>query len=290
MWGVRRFGVVAVAAALAVTAGCSAGDMRARDAGPDPTPPSPSAPRAEAPLPRSMAALGDSMTRAFLLCRTVDCPLASWATGEGDVGSHRQRIERRRGGPVEVHNVAINGGTVRSLERQAAAAVAARVEYATVLIGANDACAPDESGMTAVADFAASFDRALATLVRGLPRARILVVSIPDLLRLWEVGKDSAEVRSVWRRFGICQSMLADPTSTSAEATARRTRVRDRVVAYNDAMAAACARHRTCRWDGNAVFDVRFSLDMVSSRDYWHPSRLGQQTLAEVSWQAGFWS
>ena len=59
--------------------------------------------------------------------------------------------------------------------------------------------------------------------MRGLPDARVLVLSIiPDLARLWEVGKDSAAVRRVWQSSGVCQSMLAGPTDTSAAAQARR--------------------------------------------------------------------
>lgn len=158
-----------------------------------------------------------------------------------------------------------------------------------MLIGANDACAATEDAMTPLDQFEAAFARAMDTLVQGLPRARILVISIPDLARLWYVGKDHADVRAKWEALDVCQSMLADPTSTSDRAHARRSRVRDRVIGYNRAMAAACHRHPTCRWDGDAVFDYDFSLQMVSPRDYWHPSMLGQRTLAEISWNAGYW-
>lgn len=242
-------------------------------------------------MPASMAALGDSITRAFAVCEGWgDCPQASWSTGTADgLRSHQQRIAAARGRGPAVHNLAVSGATVSDLDRQAQRAVAANVEYVTVLIGANDACAPTEAAMTPLDQFEEAFVRALDTLVRGLPRARILVVSVPDLTRLWQVGKDDADVRATWEALGICQSMLADPTSTSDEADARRSRVRDRVIGYNRVMAAGCQRHPTCRWDGNAVFEYDFSLEMVSRRDYWHPSRLGQRTLAEVSWKAGHW-
>jgi hypothetical protein len=45
-----------------------------------------------------------------------------------------------------------------------------------------------------------------------------------------------------------------------------------------------------CRGDGNAVFNYRFDLKDVSPSDYWHPSERGQETLAQVAWEAGFWS
>jgi lysophospholipase L1-like esterase len=177
---------------------------------------------ADPDAPRSMAALGDSITRAFAACDGGgDCPDASWATGrDGEVRSHAQRLDDLAGRTPTVHNVAVSGSRVSDLESQARRAVDAKVDYVTVLIGANDACAPSESAMTPVSAFATAFDRAMATLAAGLPDARVLVVSIPDLSRLWEVGKDDASVRETWERFGICQSMLADPTATDPAAEA----------------------------------------------------------------------
>ena len=238
-----------------------------------------------------MAALGDSITRAFAACgRGGDCVEMSWATGtDKDLNSHWQRLGlgNREGN----HNLAVSGARVAGLASQVEAAVGVRPDYVTVLIGANDACAADEAGMTSVADYGRAFDAGLDTLVQGLPEARVLVLSIPDLGRLWEVGKDRPEVRRVWELSGVCRSMLADPTDSSAAAQARRDRVRARIQAYNAAMAAACARHAPrCRDDGNAVFDYRFDLDDVSELDYWHPSSRGQATLARVAWRAGFWS
>ena len=142
--------------------------------------------------------------------------------------------------------------------------------------------------MTPTRRFADAFAAAIATLTRGLPDARILVVSIPDLQRLWRVGKDDERAVETWNRMGVCQAMLADPTSSAPADRSRRARVRDRVAAYNEVMAALCARHENCRWDGNAVFEHPFTLEAVSPRDYWHPSIAGQRRLADVAWRAGF--
>ena len=251
---------------------------------------SPESPRDQPAAPKAMAALGDSITRAFAACdRIGDCVEASWATGTVEqLNSHSQRLDLDD--PDSNHNLAVSGAQVADLASQAEAAVSMRPDYVTVLIGANDACAADEAAMTPVEHYTEAFDAALDTLVRGLPDARILVLSIPDLGRLWEVGKDRPDVRRVWESSGVCRSMLADPADTGATAQARRERVRARVQAYNAAMAAACARHAAqCRDDGNAVFDHRFDLDDVSPRDYFHPSDRGQATLARVAWQAGFW-
>lgn len=296
----RSWRLAVAMSCLAVTVGCSdlrgGGDARTPGSGRAPTTAAPTAASsptatANADLPASMAALGDSVTRAFATCASSgDCPPNSWATGTVDgLASHAQRIEQLSGRAPEVHNLAVSGATVSGLGSQVAAAVAADVDYVTVLIGANDACAPSEDAMTPLGRFQDTFDDALATLVRGLPRARILVVSIPDLARLWEVGSDHDEVVATWERFEICQSMLDDARSSAPNAEARRDRVRARVAEYNRAMAAACARYPMCRSDGGAVFDYEFTLEMVSEADFWHPSFLGQRTLAEVTWGAGFW-
>ena len=239
--------------------------------------------------PTRIAALGDSITRAYGSCNGGgECPQFSWATGtDRNVASHFARLAVDGGRP-EVRNLAVSGATVSGLATQARQAVALRADYVTVLIGGNDACAYSEEAMTPPRRFADSFAEAIATLTEGLPDARILVLSIPDLHRLWEVGKDDPRVVETWNRMGTCRAMLANPTSTAAEDRRRRTRVRDRVSAYNEVMAALCSRHDQCRWDGNAVFEHRFGLEAVSPRDYWHPSVEGQRRLAEVSWKAGF--
>lgn len=246
--------------------------------------------RPEVPLPRVMAALGDSITRGFALCEDEgDCPDASWATGT-TVHGHLHRFGTLYGADVQAWNVAVSGARVADLEGQAGRAAATRADYVTILIGANDACRPSEARMTAADEFGAAFERALDTLYRGLPSARVLVLSIPDLMRLWEVGHAVPEVVAAWERHGVCRSMLASAGSTAPADVARRQRVRARVEAYNAAMAAACAKHATCRWDGDAVFGDRFGVDALSDRDRWHPSRAGQNRIAEVSWNAGWYA
>ncbi len=270
--------LLTAAVSISAAAGCTQGSSPAGAAGERPA------------QPRVMAALGDSMTRAFAACgRGGDCAETSWATGSAEhVDSHAQRL--RLHDPDSSHNLAVSGARVAGLASQVEAAVRVRPDYVTVLIGANDACAIDEEGMTSVEEYTATFDAALDALVRALPEVRVLVLSVPDLARLWEVGKDRPDVRRVWESSGVCRSMLADPTDTGAAAQARRDRVRARLQAYNAAMAAACDRHAPrCRYDRNAVFGYRFDLDDLSTVDYFHPSRRGQATLAQVAWERGYW-
>ena len=270
--------LLAAAVSVAAGTGCTEGSSPTGAAGERPA------------EPREMAALGDSITRAFAACgRGGDCTETSWATGSAErLDSHAQRLGLDDAD--RSYNLAVSGARVVGLASQVEDAVRVRPDYVTVLIGANDACAADEAGMTPVEEYTAAFDAALDALVRALPEARILVLSVPDLARLWEVGRDRPDVRRVWESAGVCRSMLADPTDTSPAAQDRRARVRARVQAYNAAMEAACDRHAPhCRYDRNAVFQHRFDLDDLSTIDYFHPSRRGQATLSRVAWEAGYW-
>jgi lysophospholipase L1-like esterase len=242
--------------------------------------------------PSSMASMGDSISRGFNACGFyVDCTYRSFSTGDDSgITSHYLRI-RTVNSAMNGHgyNDAKSGARAVDMPGQADLAVAQGVQYVTMLIGANDACTSSESTMTATASFRGSIDAALGKLKSGLPAAKVLVVSIPDIKRLWAAGKDSASARNTWALFGICKSMLANPTSTAAADVARRDRVRQRVIDFNTQLAQACAAYGpNCAFDGNAIFNYAFSLSQVSPWDYFHPNPSGQAVLARVSYQAGF--
>jgi hypothetical protein len=141
--------------------------------------------------------------------------------------------------------------------------------------------------MTPVADFRREFRTSLEALDRGLPRARVLVGSIPDLERLWAVGRRNPLAKTVWR-LGICPSMLSRPDSMAAADRARRAAVDRRVDAYNDVLRDTCARYPSCTFDGGAVHDYRFSMWQLSPWDWFHPSVRGQAQLAEILYRAAF--
>lgn len=244
------------------------------------------------PLPTSMAALGDSITTAYNACgRYEDCPERSWSTGTDDeVNSHYNRL-RVISPAIEDNatNLAASGAKVDDLARQAEEAVDVDPDYVTILIGANDACTSSEETMTSVADFRDRLDVALGTLHEGLPKTRVLVASIPDLLQLWEVEHRDRLAQVIWSLGSICQSMLQDARSVDADDVARRERVRQRVVDFNTALRDACTAYGPlCRFDGNAVFDHPFTEGEVSSWDAFHPSTSGQALLAEVTSAGGF--
>jgi len=251
----------------------------------------PAAGGAEA-YPASMSALGDSITRGFNAAGWFsDWPSRSWATGSTtSVDSHYARL--RALDPAitgQAYNDARTGAKMGALAAQAETSVAQGAEYVTILMGANDACTETEGQMTTVSAFRTRFKAGMDVLATQQPQPKVLVASIPDLRRLWQVGKNSSSARAAWSAYGICQSMLARPTSTDQADVDRRARVRQRVIDFNAALAGVCATYTFCRYDGGAVFGYPFALNQLSGWDYFHPNTTGQAVLADVTWDAGFW-
>ncbi|WP_188193726.1 GDSL-type esterase/lipase family protein [Nonomuraea sp. SYSU D8015] len=244
------------------------------------------------PVPEIMAALGDSISTGFNACGWyVSCTSRSWSAGDHrEVASHYLRLSRMSG-TLQKHNLnfAAPGSTSADLLGQVRKAVAAKADYVTILIGANDACAGNEQAMTPVQTYRRRLETALTELRAGMPGARVLIASIPDLRRLWQVGRGNPLARTFWTLGRICPAMLANPVSTRRADTERRNRVRERVIAYNRAAAQACAAYGSgCRTDGGAVFSYDFTLDHISKWDYFHPSVAGQRVLAEQTFKNGF--
>ena len=242
-------------------------------------------------LPSSMAALGDSITAGIGACITfAKCGRQSWSTGEsGLVNSHYRRLRAdNREIRDNAHNYSVPGARAADLPAQVDKAVGAKVEYVTLLVGANDACRDRVADMTPVADFRRALDASLGRLRKGLPKARVLVVSIPDLNRLWEIGHKEERAVKAWSR-GTCPTLLANPTSTADDDVSRRAAVGKRVDAYNAQLAAACKAYgKRCIYDGGAVHRVRFNLSMINRVDWFHPDSDGQKKLAEVTYPRRF--
>lgn len=271
---------------LVCTAGCTSGsggsdgERSAKAARPSPSPTRPWNRQ-----PDSVAAAGDSITRGFDACLLLaDCTRVSWATGSDDaVRSLAERLIRK---DPQRHswNVAQSGAVMADLPEQMERAARHRPELVTVLAGANDACRPTPELMTPVREFREHFRTALRTLQKTRPKTQVYVASVPDLKRLWAVGRDDRWGRQVWK-LGICQSVLRDAKSESTAAETRRQQVYERVKAYNGALAEECARFLRCRYDGGAVFRYRFTERELSRWDWFHPGKAGQRTLAELAYR-----
>jgi hypothetical protein len=241
-------------------------------------------------LPSSMASTGDSITRAYdatlFGCFLADCPQYSWSTGTSSAVSSEYRRILAANPAISGHgwNDAVTGAKMAALDGQLRSAAAQGVQYATVLMGANDLCASSAVAMTPTATFRAQFQQALADFTAADPGALVFVSSIPNIHQLWSLLHGNRTAQSTWTSFGICPSMLA---STNTEA--QRQQVVTQEQADNAALAEVCGQFANCRWDGLATYGYSFTTSDVSTVDYFHPSVTGQNHLAGVAWTAGYW-
>ncbi|MCO8272774.1 GDSL-type esterase/lipase family protein [Actinoplanes sp. TRM 88003] len=279
---VRRWHLVVLGSLAVFALACEAGAGGAGGGGADPDSPPPKG------YPSSMAALGDSITAGFGSCGSfLACSRNSWSTGSAEaVDSHYRRILAKN--PKikgKARNFARPGAEADALSGQVAQAIDMKAQYVTILIGANDACAPTPAGMTSVTAFRRDVGRGLTRLKKGLPKAEVLVAGIPDLYRLWQLGrKDDRAVRA-WQRFTTCPSMLADPRSNDESDAERRRTVQARINDYNDELRQACDKYGArCRWD-NDSHETSFNLDLVNQVDFFHPDVEGQAQLADATYQ-----
>ncbi|MFB7913255.1 SGNH/GDSL hydrolase family protein [Streptomyces sp. NPDC056061] len=288
----RRSRTAAALAAVALLGsaalvGCDSDrDVATKGAAAGPRSPSPAAGPVWNRSPKSVAAVGDSITRGFDACSVLaDCPEVSWATGtDAQVRSLAVRLLGESGAAAHSWNHAVTGARMAQLPEQMARAAKEKPDLVTVMIGANDACRDSVRNMTPVADFRSSFETAMRQLRAGAPKAQVYVSSVPDLKRLWSTGRDKELVKQIWK-LGICTSMLGDADDMGAQAVARRASVQERVVAYNTVLRDVCAKDARCRYDGGAVHDFPFIGAQLSQWDWFHPGRDGQARLAEIAYR-----
>jgi lysophospholipase L1-like esterase len=226
----------------------------------------------------TLGVLGDSISLGVNACgQPGECTAASWVMGsEASVDSLATRIARETGHRPAIANGAVSGGTITTLLQTAPSVVAAKPQLVTILIGANDACRPSVAAMTGADEFRRDYGRLLDTVLDGLPHARVLALSVPDLGRLAELGQASPAISNTWQAFGVCGALLGGG----------RSAVEQRVDDYNRAIAQLCAGRPRCVSDGGAVHAQRFTAAELSNIDYFHPSAAGQQKIAELAWAA----
>jgi lysophospholipase L1-like esterase len=238
--------------------------------------------------PNSMASTGDSITRAYdAVCCFSDSPQYSWSTGTGSQvnSQYRRLLSLNPTISGHVFNDAKTGAKMADLDGQLVTVAAQKVDYVTVLMGANDLCTSNAASMTPTTTFADQFRTALNKFFQASPNTKMQLLSIPNIYQLYTTGKYSPSARNAWSFFGICQSMLR-----SSNTEADRQLVVARESADNQALAAECGRFANCLWDGYASFNFAFPLSDLSTIDYFHPNIAGQNDAARISWGVSYWA
>jgi lysophospholipase L1-like esterase len=223
-------------------------------------------------VPSSIAALGASADTGFATAGAFDeAPANSWVTGTN-------RAVRSIYLRLREHNPAIAGHAYNSAEpgsgiselADQAAHVPRGTELVTIETGVNDAC---ESRATP-AVFRAKFERALRVVEARASRARVVVLSIFDVLAMWDAVKALPAASSG-------RNLCISATDRYRPELART------IKNLNRQLASVCARHPNCRYDGGAVHRLRWRRKDISTVDYFHPSLRGQRNIAAAMWATG---
>jgi lysophospholipase L1-like esterase len=217
----------------------------------------------------SIAALGASADTGFATAKAFDeAPANSWVTGTNPV-VRSIYVRLRALNPAiagHAYNYAEPGTGISELADQAAH-VPRGTELVTIEMGVNDAC---ESRATP-AVFRVGFERALRVVAARAPRARVVVLSIFNVVAMWDAVKTLPAASSG-------RNLCISATDRDRPELARTIRN------LNRQLASVCARHPNCRYDGGAVYRLRWRRQDISTVDYFHPSLSGQRNIAAAMW------
>lgn len=231
--------------------------------------------------PDSMATIGDSISRGALADDSLDDdqPEHVWSTGYdgGDiVNSHLERIRVVNAGAPGYNN-AWNGAASDDLLAQSNTTVGQGVDYVTIQMGGNDVCGDNTAEMASVATWTARWNEAIDVLQAGLPGADILVTSVVNVRRVYDVGSSNFGCQLKWNTFDFCSNMLTNGSTQRNEATAR-------LLDYNSALASLTSTQGV--WYDADSYGIAFSRGQLSSIDCFHPDVSLQRDLANVTYDA----
>ena len=255
--------------------------------------------------PKRLYSNGDSITRAFDANVPADNLNNSWVNGYfgfweqlfglPNVKAHNQRITANFGSSGRTNVIAaVNGARIDDLASQAAGAAGRNVTYATVMLGGNDVCRDSIADLPTDAQIEADFRAGMATLLAQTPsNATIQVVGIPNIKRLYDIGKNKdalgiADCEALWATTVLgfpCGSMLS-PFNSEAD----RLYVQSRNVGYNTIL-----RNVTLQLDAANpefifyadAYSFNFVENEISNIDCFHPSWRGERTLSREIWNQG---
>lgn len=241
------------------------------------------APPAEADeAPLVLGAIGDSITTGFNSAHFGDNTTYSWSTGSTSLfASFARKLATHAGHDVLTVNAAVIGSVAGDLAQQVTQVLDYSPAYVTIMIGANDICTWPDDHPQRYEVFKGNVVQAIARMVESRPDVRIVLLPIPDLYRIYEIGRDSMICRAKWRLFNYCQALLGRDRSDDDRAVfVERWHAANRLLADVAEMFPHNVSH-----DPESA-NTRFQPEHVASRDCFHPSLAGQALLAEVAWQS----
>ncbi|MEZ4743461.1 MAG: GDSL-type esterase/lipase family protein [Bdellovibrionota bacterium] len=235
------------------------------------------------PRPLVVGSIGDSISRATNSTVFGEVPFSSWATG-GDtrVFSQAARLQEETGSLVFTYNYARSGAQMRHLRKQAQKLLKRKPDYVTILIGANDLCSWKQNNTTQLQAFESELRGTLDDLTTSSPKVKIILSAIPDMLRMYELGKQKG-CSMMWKVFRFCSPLLGKDRTEM-----QRLQFYDRWIDANNSLASIADEYPNNVFFAESIKDYEFSKDDIAVRDCFHPSIKGQRALSEQIWNAGW--
>ena len=268
--------------------------------------PSPTAAPTTPALPALLGAIGDSYSQAWSVSPDYlyDHPQFSWVVGTDENDGVTSLLERFRalGGSPAVADAATSGKKMNDALRQANLVVAAakklaagQTAYVTFELGTNDICASPDF-VTDPAVFATQLQSAVGALRAGLPAgSRILMLPVPDFPHFRDITQASAAARAL---LALPENLNRCAPYEGTSSPSALVSANDYLFQYDADLKAACddidanegaTGALYCTYNAALLADSDFTIDDLSTFDYFHPSLSGQAKMAEDAWRAGVW-
>jgi len=234
----------------------------------------------------TIGAVGDSISAGFNADRLLNNRDLSWTTGDSStrrVNSHYFRLrELHPDLTIRGINEAIAGSVAADLVGQTQRLMRNQVDYVTIMIGANDVCTWEEADyVEKMRVFQNHVVFAVQSILTANANTRIVLVQIPDVYRIWELGS-TRSCQTKWNLFGMCKPLLGESRS-AADREAFRARWR----AANNTLANIAAMFPDRVLFDDSLGATPFEWEHVSRLDCFHPSIAGQNLISELTWQNG---
>ena len=271
---------------------------------PTPVPTPPATPAISPQLPAMLAAIGDSYTQAWSVSPAYkrDHPGYSWAVGTYKHDGVFSLLERFQslGDNIRVEDAATSGKKMDDAARQATRIVASAATlppgstvYLTFELGTNDLC---DTPTTDPAAFEAQLRAAVEVLRSGLPAgSRILMLSVPDFSHFSDITQANSAARALLgtrSHSQTCAPFLGSDSPLSLQAAELVLTGYDAILfKVCDEIEAADgqAGRLHCLRNDALLAERNFTINDLSTVDYFHPSISGQAKMAASAWTAGPW-
>lgn len=218
-----------------------------------------------------MASLGDSTTTAFNSDRKWNNLENSWTAGRAIQSHYNRLVKLMPERNVRVINLAVPGVDSSDIVRQAKTASRVDLDYVTIMIGSNDLC----RGVENIEFFRHRIYQAIKILVDSSPDVKILLSSTPNIVQARHVASE----------------LSCDPVWAKVM---ERCDVRDEDRFYEDWWALNAVLDIVGRNNDNVIFSdavmtQKIEADSISRIDCFHPSKVAQESIAEITWDQGWY-